>query len=56
VAPHCRRRRRSLFEPAIESLDEMPQLADRVLETAQAIAHLDERDDEEEDDRPEKDH
>jgi hypothetical protein len=56
VTAHDWRRWRPLFDAAVEALDEMAQVADRVLETTQAIAHLDKRDEQEDDDQPEENH
>jgi hypothetical protein len=56
VTSHDWWRRRALFDTTVEALDEMAQVADRVLETTHAIAHLDERDEQEDDDQPEENH
>ena len=56
MAAHDWRRRRPLFDATVEALDELAQVADRVLETTHSIAHLDERDEQEDDDQPEENH
>jgi hypothetical protein len=54
IAARCRRP--SLFEATRESLEDVPQVARRTLETAQAIARADERDEQEDDDEPQEEH